>query len=130
MFEPKKTIPSLAAAAISLAGCAQIDVGGTGGMAGAGGAGTGGAGTGGAGGNGGQFADSLKAFCMKGVECQVPDSDYATCIQGGNTLASRVSGDCLAIWESYFSCIGQGTCQDLETYACDDSEAVNCYYGG
>ena len=111
----KRAIPSLAAGALSLAGCANVSDD-------AGGGTNGGGGTGGVDG----LDASLRAFCMKAVECDPASFEYESCVQLGAAFDDALSQECRDIVQSYFLCVARGTCQEFFVEACYNDDVYSC----
>jgi len=92
MFKLKKTIPTLAAGTLALAGCGD----------------SGGTGFGGPG--GGDIQQAIQSFCMKGAECGY-DQNY--CVQQLTQLAQGASAACTQAGLSYLQC---GTAADCNAW--------------
>lgn len=107
MFSPKRMIPSLTAGALSLSGCANVSVDGSGGSGGGGG-------VGGAGG----IQAEIRAFCMKLVDCDLINYDYDYCVENVTALEADLSAQCRAVVRSYFACVDDAPCQSF---------VVDCY---
>jgi hypothetical protein len=121
MFRPKKTIPKLAVAMLTLTGCGDDGGGGTGGSGG--------------GGMSANLTNALNAWCMKLVPCYLedyPDYTVQECIDINTEfygLDTGISAACDAAATSYFQCGSMLMCDmltarnndcDPEFYAAND----------
>jgi hypothetical protein len=103
MLRPKKTIPSLVGATLAMSGC----------------------------GDGGHktttmTGESYKAFCVKVGECY-PNTSYQDDCNAYQPYADifsaqYFSGECDALWASYFNCLAGVTCDEFT-----DEEDSTCY---
>lgn len=112
MLAPKKTIPRLAIAALPLTGLGC------------------------AGDNGPSMTEGFEAYCMKTIECYGADWEgndtVAACVETyeGSYNAEDYSQACLNAYASYFSCMGNLTCEQFvlgEDFT-SSPEADACYY--
>lgn len=98
--------------------------GGVGGIGGAGGMG-GASGAGGADGPATLTGQGFQAFCMKLSECYSGAPYYSGCVDAWHSvdlIAQSLSSECDAILGSYFSCLGELTCEELE-----EGDYYSCY---
>lgn len=108
MLKPKKSIPTLTVTMLALTGCG----------------GDGNGGSGGSGGSGGDGLDaSLRAFCMKAVQCEVGQA-VDDCVNYYNSLIAQynVTPACEAAVISYFDCGAALSCNEflMNVNSCTD----------
>ena len=88
----------------------------------------GGGGTAGMGGGGGDALDqAIRAACLRISMCPLYDSSYYdSCVSYFQGERGSLTPNCVPVFESYFLCISEGTCEDFYMDSCYTDEVMAC----